>query len=315
VLGPAAVPVASADIDVDTSPGNVRIYTPHDSTNSSGQFTVVVPTDSYRVTVEPPFAQGLVGHQTAMVTVNTNTTIPTVNLQAGVVLSGTITAWNGAPERRADIDVIDPSTGEEVITPGDDTGPDGQYAVLVPTGNWQVRVQTRKASLSRVATLPGINVTGATTLNHRLSVVPVRCFLGTVGIPTVPQGEPVFAVLAFQNITASMRRSLVSLVLIDPTGGEALLREPFPVFMRPGSFGLALGPFGTASARQVRPLGSPGGAGPSDAVPELRPFHMPVFLPPVNPAFLGQPFRLKLRFDNPETGAEQDRDSFTFIRQ
>ena len=108
VTGPGAVPVSGADIDVDTSPGNVSVYTPNDTTNGSGQFSVVVPPGTYRVSVAPPFSKGLVGQRTAPQTFNVSTTLPNINLAAGVALSGTVTGWNNAPEQDADIDVAHP---------------------------------------------------------------------------------------------------------------------------------------------------------------------------------------------------------------
>jgi hypothetical protein len=102
VLGPGGAPVVGADIDVDTMLGDVRVLTPGDNTDPAGQFAVVVPSGTYVVSVEPPFALGLVGASVSPVTVTGNTTVPVFNLQAGVVLSGTILAWNGLPEVNAD---------------------------------------------------------------------------------------------------------------------------------------------------------------------------------------------------------------------
>ncbi len=120
------------------------------------------------------------------------------------------------------------------------------------------------------------------------------------------------AATAFQNITARTQHSLVSLVMIDPTGTETALWGPVPVSVRPGSFGAALGPFGAGT---IGPGSNHRGRDLHDAGAELVPFNLSVFLPPVSPALLGQIFRLELRFDDPESGAEQDRDKIKFIIQ
>ena len=211
------------------------------------------------------------------------TVVPRFNLQAGVVLSGTILGLSGAPEFNADLDVIDPVSGAEVETPADNTDAAGQFAVVVPLGTWDVRIQTAGASLSQDATLTAVSVTGPTTLNHTLSLVPVAAFVGPADQGPVAPGASVVASYAWFNPGATALNANVELILIDPAGGE------------------------TSITGQVLLN-----------VPAQQMFQLPNFavtLPTVNPAHLGFPFRLELRFTDPVSGAEYDQDSTKFIIQ
>jgi hypothetical protein len=282
VLGPGAVPLAGVDIDVDSAVGECRVYTPNDKTDASGRFSVVVPAGTYRVAADPAFAAGVVGARSAAIAVSGSTTVPTFNLVAGVLVSGTVRAFNGAPEAGVDLDVLDPGSGDELITPGDTTDAAGRYSMRVPTGTWNVRLVTRRRSLSREQTLAGIVVSGPRTLDHQLSLVPMATFLAALGVPTVPQGGTVAASLGFRNPTGAMQHSRVSLVLLDCAGGATNVVPPLTVSVLPSSFWM---------------LGT----------------DVPIRLPAVNGSLLGKPFVLELRFDDPVTGQPQDRDRFELV--
>ena len=107
---------------------------------------------------------------------------------------------------------------------------------------------------------------------------------------------------------------------IDPAGFETALWSPFLVSLPATATGLALsrGGISSASTSTVSGLatGTPIASSEVDRrLPELRPFPVSVPLPPVSPAFLGQLFRVQIRFDDPSTGAEQDRDSVKIVIQ
>jgi len=284
VIGPGGVSVDNADIDVDTALGNVRILTPGDNTDSSGVFTVVVPAGTYTVTIEPPAPLGLVGAEVTPVTVVANTTVPATALQPGVVVSGTILGWNGAPEFNADIDIIDPMTGAEIVTPSDNTNSLGQYSVIVPPGTWTFRVQSQKLSLSMDATIPGLVVGAApVTFNQTMALVPVGCFVGPDQQAAVTQGTSVPITVAWFNPALTPVNATVELMLKDPAGVENVIVPPIPLVVPPLQIFLLA----------------------SIAIP----------IPTINPAHAGLPFQLILRFRDPVTGAEWDSDRSRFVIQ
>ncbi len=284
VIDAAGQPASNVDIDVDTSLGGVRILTPRDNTDAAGGFSVVVPVGTYDITYEPPFSASLVGARQLSVSVSGATTLPIQQLQAGVVLSGTVIGAFGAPEFGCDVDVMDPNTGEELVSPGDDSDAAGAYQVLVPGGTWDLRFQTRKASPSMDQTVTGVVVTGATIQNVNLPLVPAGLAILTVGIPTVSPGgflpmdlfmlNPGFASLSVQG----------SLVMIDPAGVETTIVAPITL-----------------------------------ALPSQQLFVIPGFpitVPSgISPSLLGLPFRFEARFEDPTTGARIDTDHITAVVQ
>ena len=60
------------------------------------------------------------------------------SLQAGVVLSGTIRDFQGAPVQGADLDVRFSSSGAAVVTCNDNSDSLGHYSVVVPTGTFDL---------------------------------------------------------------------------------------------------------------------------------------------------------------------------------
>lgn len=128
--------VSSVDIDVFDAGGN-KLFTPSDTTNSSGFVDTVVPSGAFEIEVCPPFSALLVGRLLSGVVVSGTTNLGTVTLQSGVVLSGTIRDDLSAPVQNADVDVRD-STGQAVVTCNDNSDAAGHYAVVVPTGTFEL---------------------------------------------------------------------------------------------------------------------------------------------------------------------------------
>ncbi|MBI5849492.1 MAG: carboxypeptidase regulatory-like domain-containing protein [Planctomycetes bacterium] len=282
VTGPGGVPVAGADIDVEHAPGGQPVYTPHDDTDATGRFSVVVPAGSYRVTIGPSFASGLVGVRSGVISLATNTTLPATTLLPGVALTGTILGWNAAPESLIDVDVVDPQSGEEFVTERDDTDALGRYRVIVPAGTWDLRFTPRKLSLSRVLVERGVAIAGPTTLDRQLQLVPMLAYLDTFGVPTVPQGGPLPLVLAFMNPTLVPQTTAASIAFVAPDGTETLLLQPTVFTLPPGAGGAAF---------------------------------LLLACPAIPPALLGRQARFELRFDDSVMGEEQDHDSTRFVIQ
>ncbi len=283
VLDTSGQPVAGADIDVDTAAAGIRVFTPHDNTDATGRFRVLVPAGNYTVSVEPPVSSGLVGARSAALSVSAATAVPLFSLPAGSLVQGTITGPSGGPEANVDIDVFDPATGVELVTSGDSTDFFGRYAMVLPNGTWDVGVQTAKARLTRSAVLPAVAVAGPRTLDVSLGRVPVGVFLGTNGKPTVGSGNPVPITLALASTSAQTVSTVLSLSMHQPNGNSVALIPPSPFPVAAGTVLVAV--------------------------------NVPLGLPPVLPSLLGMEFSLELRLDEPITGAEIDRDEFSFFIQ
>ncbi len=131
-------PVSGADTDVLDSLSRVKRFTPNDNTDSSGVFSVVVPAGTFDIEVCPRAVDLLVGAEVLGAVVSGNTDVGVITLGSGVVLSGTITDYLGAPVQGADVDVRDSASGVAVVLCSDNSNASGAYSVVVPTGTFKV---------------------------------------------------------------------------------------------------------------------------------------------------------------------------------
>jgi len=130
--------VSGADLDVMENVSGAKLFTPGDSTDASGFVDVIVPAGTYDVEVCAPSAALLVGKAVPDVVVSGNTSMGTITLQSGVVLSGTIRDFLGGLVQNGDIDVRNSSTGVAVVTCSDNSDASGHYSVIVPTGTFDL---------------------------------------------------------------------------------------------------------------------------------------------------------------------------------
>lgn len=171
VLGPVAVPVEAADFDaVDAATGE-ELYTPGDDTDDTGAFSFVVPARSLDLVVCPQFGDRLVA-VTLTLTVAADTVLPTVVLEAGSVLSGTVRSFDGTPVPGADVDATR-SDGTPVTLCADNAGAAGAYAVVVPNDTLSIEFEPPGFALPLgVDDHPAVVVAGNTLLDGSLPECP-----------------------------------------------------------------------------------------------------------------------------------------------
>ncbi|GEM_PF-3298040 len=281
VLGPGATPVAGANLDLLTSPGDTSLYLSNDSTDASGKFVVAVAAGTYRLSVEPPTGSTLAGAVSASFKVAANTAVPTFNLVKGVPITGTLTGWNGAPEVGANLDLVDPVTGTVIPTAGDLTDTLGKFTIQAPPGTWNLEIHTKKLSFSRSTTIKGLVMNGPKTIVKKLSLVPVGVYFDSVGIPTATRGGSVTASLVFVNMGPTTVNAKMSLAVKDPNGVWSYVIKPITLPL-PGFYAVAA-------------------------------VNLPFPVPLVNTANLGKVFKYQFRVEDPLTGAEMDKDGFQLV--
>ena len=170
VVDAANASVASANINVYDSTTRKKLYTPGDNTDSLGQFRVVVPAGTYRVRIKSPTTRTLVAHEIDQVVVKSATSIGTVGLRNGFVVTGVvIDASTNKAIVDADIDADDANTGERIPTPGDNTNAAGAFRVVLPAGLYHLGIQPPSTSLNVAARRFNVAVTTTTnTGTHKL---------------------------------------------------------------------------------------------------------------------------------------------------
>lgn len=162
-----AVGVDSVDINViDVNTGN-KLFTPRDNTDINGNYSVVVPAGTYDLVYSPPKSTKLVAVTHTNVPISSNT-VRNVTLNPGFLLSGTVTDNNSTPVPDVDLDAIISSTGEKVVTPGDNTDNNGIYSIVIPGGTLNIDFDPLPSTGLAPLLLPNVVITKDTTINVTL---------------------------------------------------------------------------------------------------------------------------------------------------
>ncbi len=165
-------PVAGVDINVYESASGAKLYTPGDTTSGTGAFLIVVPAGIFDVRFSPPFAQLLVAAERLNQVVNANTNLGSVIVQNGVVLSGTVQAFNGLKYAGVDVDVFVAGSPTQIVLFNDNTDALGVYQVVIPTGTFDVRFTPLYSMPLASQFVNGVVVTSNKVVNGTLPSCP-----------------------------------------------------------------------------------------------------------------------------------------------
>lgn len=161
-------PVVGADLDLRTTAGGTPVFTPRDNTDSSGDFSLLVPSGTFDLEVCPRAADLLVATERTSILVSTGTNLGTLTLAAGVTLSGTVTGAGALPLAGVDLDVRNRTTGVAVLLCEDNTNAAGQYSVIVPTGSYDLTFTPPAGSCYGRLSISNVTVSGSTVRNATL---------------------------------------------------------------------------------------------------------------------------------------------------
>lgn len=155
VVGPTGV-IANADVDVFDALGH-KLFTPSDNTNATGGFSVRVPVGgNYSVRVDPLPTLGLTGLKVSVGAVNVATNIGTLTLQPGIPITLDLFDVRGRPLADVNMRLRDPTTGFEVIVPGNTTDVQGRMVAIVPPGVFDVTLRAPQGGLTASVSVPGV---------------------------------------------------------------------------------------------------------------------------------------------------------------
>jgi len=166
-----AAGLAVADVYVHFFPpgSSERVFTVRDRTDASGNYGVVVPTIAcglYDVKYGPPIGTRYLAVTHASVPITGNSTLPTVALATGVLVTGTVfdSAGGGHPIINVNMDVVDAATGADLDLSHDRTDATGTYTVAVPAGNYLIDAKPEKCTLLVAQESAPVTVAADTTL-------------------------------------------------------------------------------------------------------------------------------------------------------
>ncbi len=187
------VGVAGVQLDVYDSATGTKLYVPLNTTDAAGAFSLIVPAGIFDVRFAPPFALLLVATERVNQVVNANLNLGTLILQNGVVLSGTVQAFNGQKYAGVDVDVFFAGTNNQVVLFNDNTSALGIYQVVIPTGTFDVRFTPLYSMPLASQFVNGVVVTANKLVNGTLPTCP---FYSNSGAGTAGTGGAIPQLIA-----------------------------------------------------------------------------------------------------------------------
>jgi len=130
--------VAGCDLDFKNANGH-DVYVPNDNTVANGNFSVVVPKGIYTVRFTAKLSDLLATKELLNTNLSANTNLGNVVMNAGVKLFGTVRKASGALAPHVDVDAFDHVTQLKIPLGRDNTDAAGAYAVVLPTGTYDIK--------------------------------------------------------------------------------------------------------------------------------------------------------------------------------
>ncbi len=281
-------PVANADLDVRSDAGDAVVYTPGDATEYDGTFLVVVPAGNYRVVFQPTLASSLVAKTTAVQPFLASTNLGNITVLTGHLLSGRITAFASvAPQVSCSVLLYDATSGIPVQTGDSRTDANGNYAIIVPVGTYNITLKTRKGSLARDRVYQSVVVAGPTTFDGSLQLLPMFVYVDDPAFPgpqVVLSGSPqLFITVAIYNPNGITAGTLLETEVEGPFGTITTLLTGSPIVLAAGQFVFAQ--------------------------------FLAVPLPPFPASQSGLPHKFRIRLRDPIDNSEVDVDEFVYFPQ
>jgi len=168
------VALGGVDVDVDRASGG-RLFTPNDKSDAtSGAYAIVIPDGTYRFRFTPPRGAPWQGLQLDAVAITGDQTLD-VNLQPGALLYGRLRDEVGRPQGSVELDLRRREDGTRVFLVNKSADSNGDYAVAVPRGAFEVRFVPPRGSRAVAARIDNLTIDDDT----RLDLVLVNGFLVT----------------------------------------------------------------------------------------------------------------------------------------
>ncbi len=218
VTDSAGAPLMGVYLHLFPPGGTERVYTIRDLTDATGTYSTVVAAGTYDLRYGPPTGTPYLPLVVPSVSIPGNITLPTVVLQTGFSIGGTVTNTAGSPIINVNINAIDVATGAGITLSHDRSDVNGLYTVEVPAGNyfvqWEpppctllVSEQSGAVSVSADVTMPtqalpaGVLVEGKVTDSNGSPVVDVNTdYFNSSGVEALTADDHTDATGAFSTV-------------------------------------------------------------------------------------------------------------------
>ena len=160
--------VPDVDLDVYNSGSNIKLFTPNDNTDNSGQFEMVLPTGTFDIDFEPPDSLRLSSVLFTGFPFDSDTNI-TVVLDTGIVVSGIVTDSVGSGVSHVSVHPFTSPGGLPVFAPGHSTDSTGFYDIMIPPDTYKIiyRPDSLMGVLDSVI-LDNVSISSDTAINISL---------------------------------------------------------------------------------------------------------------------------------------------------
>jgi FlgD Ig-like domain len=214
VRNPAGAGIPGIDLDATDLMTGLDVFLGEDGTDAQGTFALVVHAGRYRIGIDAPARTRFVSRIEPEIEMVSDRTLD-ITLEPGHLVSGTVADPVGQPVEGANLDFIAASTGETVPTPSDFSNLQGEYAVVLPTGTYDVVARPPDGADYQADTTRAVSVVGDLHLDVRFGTVLTPGAVLALE-PIFPNPTPATATLRFE-IAAGVSGP-VEITILDAQG-------------------------------------------------------------------------------------------------
>jgi hypothetical protein len=188
---------------------------------------------NYTFTAQPLVASGLTGARSGTVAVTVGGPIGTIQVQPGVALQLQVQGPNG-PEAGANLNLLDPVTGEAAVLVGDHADAAGRIVCLAPPGLCTLQLRGAQGSLSAPLSIPNCPIlfpaSATVTLPPKRACVDLRGF----GIQATANSGSIPFIPTLANPQAVEQPMLLDVFVKLSTGVESPIFSGIPLTLPAG---------------------------------------------------------------------------------
>jgi len=164
VVDSSSQPVGQVQVKTIDPATGLEIFNIRNTTDAAGAYDLVVAPGEYGLQLIPargaPFLPRFVGG----LSMTADSTLPDLPLDSGALITGLVIDGSGNPVESVDLDFVSSWTGLERFTPKDNTDANGQFAIAVPSGTYDIRFDPPIATGLAPAELTALGLSGSTGL-------------------------------------------------------------------------------------------------------------------------------------------------------
>ncbi len=232
ILDTTGAPVSGAYLHFFVPNGGERVYTVRDKTDTAGNYSVVIAPGTYDLRYGPHSGTPYLAQLFRAVLITVAVTRPTVVLQDGITVSGTVLDSVGAgnPVINVNVNAIDTDTGVSVLLAHDRTDVNGSYGVVVPAGRYLFEFEPEKCTQLAGAQSAAISVSADTsipTIHLPAGVLVQGLVTDTSNVPVVDVNTDYFSVTGDEIVATDDHT--------DANGN-------FNTYLPPGSYSITYSP-------------------------------------------------------------------------